>query len=212
MIDIVRQTIIQFCLEFIENPYLCYTEHGQHAMFYTMLYNDPLLKQQNTTWKGKKLCVIQKEYPTAGCLGKSRRQHWDIAVIKTPPESIVPGKSSYDYLKLAAAVEFGMNEATEHLKDDLDRLCHSDSNLEQGFIVHLYRLSQPAALFSKRDCSSRSTRITTLKEVVELSIGKQVDIYYGLTGGVGEHKNGLWHVHQGQESSLKRTATNNALT
>jgi lipopolysaccharide biosynthesis regulator YciM len=34
----VEQTIRKFVCEFIEDPYICYTEHGQHARFYQMLY------------------------------------------------------------------------------------------------------------------------------------------------------------------------------
>jgi len=37
---VTRQAIIQFCLEFVRNPNLCYTEHGQHALFCTMLYHN----------------------------------------------------------------------------------------------------------------------------------------------------------------------------
>ena len=39
IIDSVRSTAKEFCLEFVQNPYLCYTEHGLHARFYAMLYN-----------------------------------------------------------------------------------------------------------------------------------------------------------------------------
>jgi hypothetical protein len=106
-IDIVRHTILQFCSEFVQDPYLCYTEHGQHALFYTMLYNALPEQQRYATLHGNKLCVVQKEYPTAGNLGKPQRQHWDIAVIQTPPEGIGTEPQVYDYLKLTAAVEFG---------------------------------------------------------------------------------------------------------
>ena len=201
--DIVRRTIIRFCAEFIENPYLCYTEHGQHALFYTKLYNALSLEQRYTTWQGQKVCVVQKEYPTAGGLGKPHRQHWDIAVIRTPAESIPTECSGYDYLKLAAVVEFGMNEAAEHLKDDIERLCHQEANLIQGFIVHLYRLSKPGALFLNRDWSSNSARILTPEDAVELSTGKPVEIYYGMADSTGKHKLGAWCIQQGRMSLLK---------
>jgi len=44
----------------------------------------------------------RKKYPTAGLLDKPQRQHWDIAMIKTPPERLASG--------LAAMVELGLNE------------------------------------------------------------------------------------------------------
>lgn len=31
-----------------------------------------------------------------------------------------------------------MNETQEHLKEDIRRLCHKNSNVEHQFIVHLY--------------------------------------------------------------------------
>ena len=74
----------KFCKDFVEHPYRCYTEHGLHALFYTKLYNalpEPALYRDVG---GREMCVIQKEYPTHDSIGRSRRQHWDIAVIKTP--------------------------------------------------------------------------------------------------------------------------------
>ncbi len=200
-IKIVQQIVEQFCLEFIDNPYLCYTEHGLHALFYTRLYNALPAEQRFTTWQGNQVCVIQKEYSTAGNLGKSKRQHWDIAVIQTPPQSIKESKS-YDYLKLAAVVEFGMNANKEHLIGDIERLCHTDANLAQGFIVHLYRLSKSDALFSGRDKSSNSALLTK-EDASELSANKAVEIYYGIHDSTGKHESGLWLIKQGTISSLK---------
>ena len=111
-IEFLRKAITDFCVEFVSNPYLCYTEHGQHALFYSMSFNALPEQQRYLTWNNQKVCVLQKEYPTAGKLGKPQRQHWDIAVLKNPPESIGT-KSSYDYLELFAAIEFGMNEVQE---------------------------------------------------------------------------------------------------
>ena len=143
-IDIIRQAIREFCLEFIDEPYTCYTEHGLHALFYTRLFNTFPEDRRYTSWLGKRVSVIQKEYPTAGNLGKPQRQHWDISVIKTPPESLLASSSySYDYLKLSVVIEFGMNESAEHLIDDIERVCHPDANVEEKFVVHFYRLSQP---------------------------------------------------------------------
>lgn len=203
-VDLVRQTIIQFCAGFIEDPYLCYTEHGQHALFYTMLYNALPEERRYTTFRGKRMCVIQKEYPTASNLGKSRRQHWDVSVIETPPVSVAAGPQAYDYLRLAAAVEFGMNASEEHLADDVERLSHPEANVGQGFAVHLYRLSEPGALFSKRDRSPNSARILTPEEVGELSKGTSVEILYGMFDGTRtrRHRQGAWLVMRGEVSLL----------
>ena len=80
----VEDTIEKFCAEFVTHPYICYTEHGQHARFYSHLYGALPEKRRYVDWKQKKVCSLQKEYPTAGALGKTRRQHWDIALIKSP--------------------------------------------------------------------------------------------------------------------------------
>ena len=202
MLEIIRNTIKAFCLEFLRNPYLCYTEHGQHAMFYSMLYNALPEEQRYITWGGQKVCVIQKEYPTAGKLGKPQRQHWDIAVLKSPPESIVEGAGSYDYLKLFAVIEFGMNEAEEHLKDDVERLYHPEANLEHAFIVHLYRLSESSNLFSSRDWSPKSPRIVSLDQAKELSKGLQVDIFYGVADSTKQKESGVWLVSDGFKQGL----------
>ncbi len=31
--NIVKDTIKEFCHEFLQSPYICYTEHGLHAFF-----------------------------------------------------------------------------------------------------------------------------------------------------------------------------------
>lgn len=192
MINLIRNTINEFCQAFIQNPYMCYTEHGQHALFYNMLYQAIPKSQRVISWENQKISVVQKEYPTAGKLGKPRRQHWDIAIIKSPPESISSGHGSYDYLKLYAAIEFGMNESEEHLQDDINRLCDEGSNIEHRFIVHLYRLSESGARFSSRDWSSKSPRILKGERIMELIKGKPVEIFYGLADSTGIHKCGVW--------------------
>ena len=198
IIEIVRQTIREFCVEFISHPYLCYTEHGQHALFYTMLYNALPEKERYTEWQGRRVCVLQKEYPTAHNLGKGQRQHWDVAVLRTPPESILNGVKSYDYLKLLAGIEFGLNEAEKHLRDDIERLGHEYANLVQGFVVHLYRLSEGGLIFSGRDWSPSSGRILKPEEVKILSKGKSVEIYYGIVDSSNRFPSGLWNIKDGQ--------------
>jgi hypothetical protein len=197
-VETVRQIARQFCLEFIQCPYLCYTEHGLHARFYTMLYNALPADQRYTTWHNHKVCVIQKEYPTAGPLGKPQRQNWDIALIKTPPQSLADGiASSYDFLRLAAVVEVGMNEAEEHLRDDLERLSHPDANVDQGYIIHLYRLSKPGAPLSDRDRSSASRRIVSKERVAEIAAGKPIEVFYGLYDSTRKYAPGAWHIKEG---------------
>lgn len=194
MLETIRVTLKEFCLDFVRNPYKCYTEHGLHALFYTMLYNALPEEQRFITWGNKTVCVLQKEYPTAGKLEKPQRQHWDVAAIKSPPESSHSGPGSYDYLKLSVAIEFGMNESVEHLKDDIERLGHGDSNVEHGFIVHLYRLSQSGTLFSGRDWSSKSPRILSLDVIRGLTGGNSLEIFYAMAGETGKYIPGVWSI------------------
>jgi hypothetical protein len=194
----VRIVAADFCAEFVKNPYLCYTEHGLHALFYTKLYNVFTPEERYTEWAGHRVCVIQKEYPTAVALGKPKRQHWDIAVIKTPPESRPDSQPSYDYLRLAAVVELGMNETQEHLEDDLFRLCHPEANLENGFIIHFYRISGPKGQkISGRDWAPKSKRILTCEQVAELVGGKAVEVFYGLADSTDTHPSGAWSIIDG---------------
>ncbi len=201
-VDVVKQTIIQFCKEFIENPYLCYTEHGQHAFFYTMLYNTFPIKQRFTTWQGVRLCIIQKEYPTAGKLGRSRRQNWDIAIVQTPPKSQKKGSGSYDFLKLAAVVQFGLNTVLEHLAYDVESMSHQDANVKQGFAVNLYRLSKASSRLSHHDWSPKSSRIICKQKVAEEFRKKPVEIFYGMYDSSCQHENGLWLIGNGEITSV----------
>ena len=198
-IDIIRQAIRDFCLEFINEPYTCYTEHGLHALFYTRLFNTFLEDRRYTDWLGKRVCVIQKEYPTAGNLGKPQRQHWDISVIKTPPESILASSSiSYDYLKLSAVIEFGMNEDLEHFIDDIERVCHPDANAEERFVIHYYRLSQPGQKFSNRDWSPNSRQLLSKEKIAEIVSDKAVEVYLGVYDSTEKHPSGVWMIKQGR--------------
>jgi hypothetical protein len=138
VVQIIRNTLIDFCLDFLRRPYLCYTEHGLHALFFTRLYGALASEERYSELDGQQFCVVQKEYPTAGNLGKSKRQHWDVSVIRHPV--IVPTRTSaFDYLPLAAAIEFGLNCNSDHLVDDIQRLSHCKSNVQNGFIVHMHR-------------------------------------------------------------------------
>jgi hypothetical protein len=136
MSDVVkttRSTLVEFCLDFLRWPYLCYTEHGLHALFFTRLYDALGSEERYSELNGQRFCVVQKEYPTAGNLGRSKRQHWDVSVIRHPV--IVPVRTSaFDYLPLAAAIEFGLNCDSHHLEDDIQRLSHCESNVQNGFV------------------------------------------------------------------------------
>lgn len=204
--DIIENTLEEFCEEFMKNPYLCYTEHGLHALFYSQL--DKKLSACDRCYcncNEQKVCVIQKEYPTEGKVGKSRRQNWDIAVINTkykkkqesgPNEAwenykpeFIPKTDwqnlqtststryhEYDAFKLFAVIEFGLNEGIEHLKDDVDRLLNA-RNVENKYIVHLYRTAGKS-LFSLRDISPKNKKFMT-KNYIDAKIKKPgIRLYY----------------------------------
>lgn len=118
------QTIIeQLCVEFVEFPYISRTEQDIHAKFHLRLSQALPPEEQFVIWEGKRIATVQKEYPSAGALGKSRRQPWDIAVLATPSSAVIGKTPSYDFLRLDSVVEFGLNEGLEHLRDDIQRLC-----------------------------------------------------------------------------------------
>ena len=148
------------------------------------------------------LYVSQEVVFSAGKLGKPQRQHWDIGVLASPPESKIDGQGAYDYLKLDCVVEFGMNEGKEHLVDDIDRLCHEEANLDLGFAVHLYRLSEPGNKFSSRDWSPRSKRILTAEDIRWLSVDKRVEIYLAIYDSTKTHTSGVWKIADGKVNKI----------
>lgn len=183
IIEIVEQCLEDFLQEFIKNPYLCYTEHGIHALFFQRLYDALPEKDRyiEGLYEGKsfRVCRIQKEYPTYGNLGKSQRQHWDISVLADPSDKVI----RYDKQKLICAIEFGLNTSFAHLCEDSRRLRHKDANLGKGFVVHLYRLSEAYKRISGRDISRRSREVKAFiqdHKVVEKHAGKKVTLYAGL--------------------------------
>lgn len=195
----IRDIIQEFCVDFISNPYFCYTEHGLHALFLSRVLERIPSDCRYFPWDKQQVCVAQCEYPTAGKLGKPRRQNWDFAIIDTPPHSIAKGKQpSYDYLKLNTVVEFGLNEEIEHLADDIGRLCHSEANVMHRYAVHLYRLSTPGRQFSGRDWSSNSGQMASKTEICKISTNKQVEIYYGVNDITGTYPKCLSIIRDGQ--------------
>ncbi|MGD8515568.1 MAG: hypothetical protein PVJ23_00705 [Anaerolineae bacterium] len=208
LLGTVRHITRKFCRAFVAEPYLCYTQHGLHALLFARLFDALWEAERLPVWEGRRVCVIQKEYPTAHPLGKSRRQHWDLAVLKTPlerqPEDARP---AYDSLKLSAAIEVGLNAPQEHLRADLRRLLHREANLEVGFVLHLYRLSKPGAMVSARDWSVRSPRILPVESVAailaeareaETAAERPIEILYAVAGEAGPHERGVWLIRSGE--------------
>jgi hypothetical protein len=186
---LIRSTLRDFCLEFYSEPYTCYTEHGLHALFFSRLYDALPEDQRYLEWDGRRVCMIQKEYATADALGKSKRQHWDIAVLRNPPATRM--EHPYDFFEIDSAVEFGLNEGNDHLLEDMRRLSHPSSNVDTGYAVHLYRISEG---LSERDMSPRSTRIwpgesAAEKDKLLAEVRKtNVTVFYVLVDTTGTHK------------------------
>ena len=187
---LVEQSLYEFCAEFVDTPYLCYTEHGIHALFFQRLYDAIPEESRYFTWQDRKVCVIQKEYPTASDLGKPKRQNWDLSVIKMPPETI-SDKNPFDFFRLEFVIEFGLNEAREHLVEDVRRLSHPSSNVENRYCVHLYRFSDGV---SGRDWSTRSKRILGLNDIREIVSGTDVTVFLAVADTTGTLKNGFWKI------------------
>ena len=193
--DILISTGHTFCERFVANPYVCYTEHGQHAYFFALLYAALPESSRYLQIEGQQVCSIQKEYPTATSLGRSKRQHWDIALSQTPPDSATP--NAYDYLPLQAVAEFGMNERINHLIDDIDRLTHNESNVADKFAFHLYRFSDGANSVSRRDWSPESEHIESFESIVDTVRGTDVTLFFAVSDRTGRHPNGAWSIRDG---------------
>ncbi len=193
---VVRETLKDFCLEFIRHPYLCRTEHSQHAWFFTTLHNRLPEEGRFVMWEGKKVCVVQKEYPTGGSLGKSRRQGWDVALLRRPVEVIQDATYAYDSFRIDSAIEFGMNEGREHLEDDVARLSSPDSHVEHKFIVHLYRLSKETGgrKISGRDWSPSSARILEPEDVARVIRDRDIEAYYAMWDNSETWDTGAWQI------------------
>ncbi len=184
-LSLLEHTLTDFVRNFIEHPYDAYTEHGQHALFYADLLHRIPPGERYACCQGRRICVLQKEYPTAHHLGKPRRQHWDVALLKTPLES---ANCSYDYLRLSAVVEFGLNEMETHLADDVARLCHCGANVEHRYVVHLYRLSAPGKQFSGRDWSAKARKILSAEDVACYTLCNCVTACYGIQDDTDRHR------------------------
>lgn len=195
----IGKIIEDFCTEFVNSPYLCYTEHGLHARFYCLLYNALPANQRYIEWNGKKICVIQKEYRTATDLGKSKRQNWDIAILHHSQEQQEDNNYAYDYLSLDSVIEFGLNAGENHLIDDINRLCHPGSNVRNKYIVHLYRISGPGRKrISHRDISPYSMKLLEPEHVQELIRNNDVIVYFGRYDCTGRSQSGVWRLDKNE--------------
>ncbi|MGG1400167.1 hypothetical protein ABE288_20445 [Bacillus salipaludis] len=198
--SIVNSSIEQFCKDFIDNPYLCYTEHGIHAYFYNILFQNLAPEQRYIDIGSHKVCVLQKEYPTNHNLDKSKRQNWDIAVINAKQLNF----PSYDHLELDSVIEFGLNEPLEHLQDDLNRILHSKANVTNKFLVHLHRLSGFGNdRISRRDWSQKSKRIVMLEEIINICKDTDSVIYYAMFDSSELFQNGVWKIAENRVEKLK---------
>jgi len=155
---IVRQTAIGLVQEYMAQPYLARSEHGLHVLYFDKLWDALPPNRRYVTVGQHRLCAIQKEYPTDGALGKPKRQNWDIALLKEPMDGICSDRCPLESLPLAAVIEFGLNEASDLLCDDLCRLSRA-TQVDYGLIVHLYRLTASKQQLSGKDWSTNSKRI-----------------------------------------------------
>jgi len=193
VVGIVEENLREFCLEFLENPYLCYTEHGLHARFYSRLLSSLPDDLAYFAFRNERVCSVQKEYRTKEDLGKGRRQNWDISVIDA--EQAASNKSlSYDYLPLSAVVEFGLNASVGHLEDDIDRLGHSceDTNIYgKPYIAHFYRISDN---FSGRDLSPETKQNLSDAQSIMRMIKKDITVYFAVVDMTRSNVKGFWII------------------
>lgn len=117
-------------------------------------------------------------------------------MLRRPVLAQPDAKYSYDSLRVDSAIEFGMNEGREHLRDDVHRLSSPDSNVDHKFIVHLYRLSRErdGRKTSERDWSPRSGRILKLDEVARVVRGHGIEIYYAIWDNSDFYNTGAWKI------------------
>jgi len=172
----IESALVDFCNEFAKDPYLSYTEHGLHAQFYHELSTKLPKDQMTGVLEKMKFNVIQKEYPTNSDLGKGQRQHWDIAIIDR--DGRPTQEPFYDHMPLVAAIEFGLNYPIAHMREDIRRICE-DKNVNAGYIVHFFRLSND---WSGRDVKPKTSYLFTPANAQEILQGrpkkKEIKIYY----------------------------------
>jgi len=196
---IVEKTIEGFCFEFLARPYLCYTEHGLHALFYASLVGNIPEKKRLVRVGDKDIHVVQKEYPMVDKQGRSKRAHWDIAVLDDVQTS--NRQRWYDTLGLNSAIEFGLNESIDHLRRDVQRLSHEESGMKRGYIVHLHRFSR---FVTRRDWIRKHARAATTASIDSIlrKEGRNVTAYFVVVDGVTGMRGGPWRLDGRSEPLL----------
>jgi hypothetical protein len=96
-----------------------------------------------------------------------------------------------------------MNADKDHLEEDIRRLSHPNSYVENKYIVHLYRISGPKPKVSNRDWTPRSKKILTLDDVFNLIKGTDIEIYFGVTDITDTHESGLWLINKKGITKIK---------
>jgi len=196
---IVEKTIEDFCFEFMARPFLCYTEHGLHALFYASLVGNIPKKERQVRVGGKDIHVVQKEYPMVDKQGGSKRAHWDIAVlddVQTPDR-----QRWYDTLTLNSAIEFGLNESIDHLRRDVQRLSHENSGMKRGYIIHLHRFSRSV---TRRDWIREHARAASRASIDSIlrNEGRNVTAYFVGVDSVTGKRDGPWRLDGRSEPLL----------
>jgi hypothetical protein len=199
--NLVENVIQDFCKEFLDYPYLCRTEHCLHARFYHQMLIKLSFDNGYARFRGQRICIVQKEYPTGGRLDSDRRSNWDIAIIDVPVSSMPNREETLENLKLNTAIEFGLNADRAHLERDIQRLCHEDNDkiLKKRFIMHFYRISKT---ISMRDWSPQAERFLNEEDIQNLLQnnfrGQNLVVYYAKSGDdkicKGPHEPCIWRI------------------
>lgn len=177
MLDLIESTLVNFLREFHKDPYLAYTEHGFHALFFHELMARIPEDELFGVLDGCRYLTVQKEYPTDTDLRKGKRQHWDISVIDR--HGTMSRTPFYDHMSLIATIEFGLNASPEHLREDIRRM-DEDMNSKAGYAVHLFRLSNG---YSGRDRKPSSGYFKTPEEIKDILVktsqgDKVIKVFY----------------------------------
>lgn len=187
----LESILAEFAVEFFRHPYVCYNEHGLHAWLFCKIYQSLSLSERSGILDDQYVSIVQNEYPTAHDLDKSRRQNWDISILRQPLEPLNDKPSKYDYLKLDAVIEMGLNATKSHLVEDVRRMEHEKANVSHKYILHFYRLSDG---YSGRDLKPNHKSIMS-KEEAQMAIGERdVVVYYVIFDSTGKLENGVWEI------------------
>jgi hypothetical protein len=206
---VVEETIDDFCIFFFKNPYVEYSEHGIHALFFHQLYENFNSNEipRYGHYLNEQVCLIQKEYRMSGKCGGTKAAHWDVCVLKEPLESrndtniqIKSRPNSYDFLEINSIIEFGLKANLSHLNNDVDRLCHPECKARGKFIVHLERFSDS---FSQRDFPLNSkNELPTKAQMIDLTKNNNVIIYYVRTNKNNKNDQRMWKFVNGNLTDL----------